>query len=168
MHVNTQSQGAIYPVKLDDPFFKSSSAIEYLLNLENPLKKITNLEKRLFSSCQLVGESFLEVDRSTRFLKAIMSIEALIQVQGNTVTDIAFKLAHLLGKDPIGREKLFKDFKNLYNIRSLVAHGEDNQFGVYEEMLAIDLALNLIVTLIESDFKTFEDVEKYVRKKQFQ
>lgn len=168
IYINNKNTGAMYKVDLSHDVF-STNYVDYLLSLEDIQKIRSDVEKRLFLGSQLIGEALLENDRNTRFMKTMMAIEALIQAKGDSTTDLSFKVINLLESENNEEERknLYKSFKDLYELRSLVAHGENSQLGLYSEYLSIDIAINLITVLIDKKFKSFEEVESFVKERQF-
>lgn len=154
--------GSSHPIRLDDSFFTKSKYIAYLLKLEDVNMKRTDIQKRLFLGSQLLGESFLESNLPTRFLKAIMSVEAMIQTKGESTKDISFKGAYILEENSEDRQNIYKDFNKLYDLRSKIAHGESVKIGMFEEYLAMDYATNIMVNLIDKDFLSYTEFETFI------
>lgn len=159
---NNQIKGAYQSVPLNDSYFTTSKYISLLIELLDVNKKKSNIEKRLSIGVQLLGEAFLESDTSTRFLKSMMAIEALIQVKGESTKEISLKAAYLLGNTQEETQDIYRSFNKLYDLRSRIAHGEIIQIGKYEEYLVLDYTSTLLVTLIDRNYENFEEFEQFI------
>lgn len=160
--LNSMISGATRPVKLNDPFFSQTKYIEYLLKLEDENSKKSDIQKRLFLGSQLLGEAFLEFDMSTRFLKSMMAIEAMLQVKGEPTKDISLKAAYVLTSDISEAMEVYKNFNMLYDLRSRIAHGEDITLGKFDEYLVMDYASILLTRIIDQDYENFKSLEDYI------
>ncbi|MGJ0707463.1 hypothetical protein, partial [Enterococcus avium] len=160
--INNGFVGATKAVQLNDNFFSKSKYIQYLLKLEDENRSRSDIEKRLFLGSQLLGEAFLENSKSTRFLKTMMAVEAMIQVKGEPTKDISLKAAYLMSNDINDVKEIYKNFNMLYDLRSRIAHGEEINFGKYEEYLVMDYATNLLTDLIDEDYDNFQVLEDYI------
>ncbi|MBO0455895.1 hypothetical protein JZO77_03980 [Enterococcus hulanensis] len=160
--INNGFIGATKAVQLNNNFFSESKYIQYLLKLEDENRSRSDIEKRLFLGSQLLGEAFLENSKSTRFLKTMMAVEAMIQVKGEPTKDISLKAAYLMSNDINDVKEIYKNFNMLYDLRSRIAHGEEINFGKYEEYLVMDYATNLLTDLIDEDYDNFQVLEDYI------
>lgn len=91
-----------------------------------------------------------------------MAVEAMIQVKGEPTKDISLKAAYLMSNDINDVKEIYKNFNMLYDLRSRIAHGEEINFGKYEEYLVMDYATNLLTDLIDEDYDNFQVLEDYI------
>ena len=80
-----------------------------------------------------------EKENSVAFTQAMYGIESLLQyeqkgemISKSIVASIAENVAFLLGCNFDERKELEKQFKELYGIRSKIAHGKSNDISAYE------------------------------------
>ena len=122
-------KGSFIPLYLDDPYIQAE------VNGNNKIwnfignNSLTELEQRLLESMQWLGRAHYETDTKTKFLEYMIAIESIFSVSEKVLispsvaSTIVDSLTLLLITDVNNRLNFEKIIKNLYGIRSAIAHG---------------------------------------------
>ncbi|HEY62512.1 MAG TPA: hypothetical protein G4N95_07665 [Anaerolineae bacterium] len=107
--------------------------------------KRSGLGERILSSIQWASRATIETRKEEAFLLYAIALESLILIE-NDKEELTYHLrtrvAHLLGKDILGKKKIVKQVRDLYIIRSKIVHS-----GKYQ---VTDADLNLIRFITKS------------------
>lgn len=133
------------------------------------------IEKRISNAVNWVGMAIAEKNNSVAFTQAIYAIESLLQyeikgevINKSIVATISESIAFLLGKNLEDRKRVEKRFKELYGIRSKIAHGKSSEITAYQVLEAIDLAKSLVQELMTNselnDASTMQKISNYITK----
>lgn len=133
------------------------------------------IEKRICNAINWVGMAIAEQNNSIAFTQAIYAIESLLQyetkgeiINKSIVATISESIAFLLGKNYDDRKGIEKRFRELYGIRSKIAHGKSSEITAYQVLEAIDLAKRLVLELLMNpalkDASTMQKIVNYITK----
>lgn len=153
------------PIVLKDEHLSQNEQLSFFIEIQFANRKKTEMEKRLALGIQWIGESMNEINPKMKFLKLFFAFESLIQVKSENQTDkMAELLAFLLKGNSDERKKVKKDFKNLYSIRSNIAHGEVEKVSQFDLYYAYDLIYGLVSIILGNinNFKTLDDIYAHV------
>lgn len=136
------------------------------------------IEIRIVNAVNWIGMAIAEKNNSIAFTQAVFAIESLLQRQTkgeifnkSIVASIAEDIAFLIGRDFEERKKYEKDFKDIYAIRSKIAHGKSSEITAYQVLDVINMAKLLIQELlINPVFKeatTMQKITNYITKQRY-
>ena len=119
-----------------------------------------------------------EKNNAVSFTQAIFSVECLLQYQQpkepiskSIVATIGEAIAFLVGSSLEERSDLERRFKDLYGIRSSIAHGKGKPVSDIDVLDAIDLSKRVIVALLTKSelksAKTFQSVSNYIKRMRY-
>lgn len=124
----------------------------------------TEMDRSIINAARIAGKAHVAGRHEDGFLLFAIAIESLI-VGGKEQTDLTYKLstrcAHLLGNDLDSRKTVSKDLKELYGIRSAIAHRGQSSFPEEKLTLIRRYALRII-----RDFLTREEFREIETKVQ--
>lgn len=84
------------------------------------------IDNRIINAIVLYGRAEQEQVNSQKFLLYIMSVEALVEMNGQEIANqISDYVATLFSNTNSHRNKIIKEFKSLYRKRSAIAHGSE-------------------------------------------
>lgn len=134
---------------------------------------LSEMEKRILLAVTFCSRATFDRENAVGFLEAMMAIEALLQAgAGGLVTpSITYQIteycAFLLHTKLEGRKKLDKIIRNMYEIRSKISHGKQDNIekSDYEQLWYI--ATNLIIFFLADDtlkkMKKFSELQDYIK-----
>ena len=156
----------IIPIYLDkdDWFFSKKNGNEQIWTILNSDKQ-TKMENRIIKAIEWIGMSINEKRQSTAFIQCLFAIECLLQDQENFITksisaQIGEYAAFIVGFDYESRCEIEKLFKDLYSIRSKIAHG--TYISCLDEDLnkALFLSKQIVMNiLLKPKFYRVKDIE---------
>jgi hypothetical protein len=129
------------------------------------------IEKRLCTAIDWIGQSYFQVDPSVAFVQNCFAIEAILHVDDSYITksitaQLSEYIAFILATDCDSRQKLASYFKKLYGIRSKIAHGtksNDIENELYKlRELAIDLVLKFVADSNLCKLNSTEQLMKHI------
>lgn len=158
--------------------------LDFILDEESGNKKLfeiydksskNEIEKRISNATNWVGMAIAEKNNSVAFTQAIYAIESLLQyetkgevINKSIVATISEAVAFLLGKNFDDRKSIEKRFKELYGIRSKIAHGKSSEITAYQVLEVINLAKRLVQELVTNpalkDASTMQKISNYITK----
>lgn len=141
-------------------------------------KDKNEVETRIINAVNWIGMAIAEKNNSIAFTQAVFAIESLLQRQTkgeifnkSIVASIAEDIAFLIGRDFEERKKYEKEFKDIYGIRSKIAHGKSSEITAYQVLDVINMAKLLIQELlINPVFKeatTMQKITNYITKQRY-
>lgn len=130
----------------------------------------SQIEEKLFQSIKWISKSLLSDNFEDGFLQLSIAAESLIyngNKYDNISETIADVVAFLLGENKEDRIRIFKDIKNLYNIRSNLVHRGNEiityasyyQFFIYLR----DVIHKILLLISEKGINTADDLLKYIK-----
>ena len=133
------------------------------------------IEKRITNAVNWLGMAIAEKNNSIAFTQSIYAIESLLQyetkgevINKSIVATISEAIAFLLGKNYEDRKNIEKNFKELYGIRSKIAHGKSSEITAYQVLEAINLAKRLVQGILTNsalkDASTMQKITNYITK----
>lgn len=131
-------------------------------------KNKTDLGKRIINSLNWLGQANNSVNLSNNLVYCMIALESLLNLDtsnfsASIVNQISEGVAIITAHNLEDRKKAKKSIKNLYKLRSKIAHGKDNNLVKKEE---VELIYNLVKYTIEDllynpeykEVKTIEDL----------
>lgn len=136
------------------------------------------IENRILNAINWLGMAISEKNNAVSFTQAIFSVECLLQYQQSKepisksiVATIGEAIAFLVGSSLEERSDLERRFKDLYGIRSSIAHGKGKPVSDIDVLDAIDLSKRVIVALLTKSelksAKTFQSVSNYIKRMRY-
>ena len=149
---------------------------KYLFDIvekQNP----NDIEKRLLKAIDWVGKGLKETDNSKGFIQLMFAIEALLNyrkgeiIEPSILSKVSEFIAFTLGEDYLTRIELEKEFKNLYGIRSAIAHGDTKNISHGDFILLVSMTNRLIWSFIRNkdlkDCIKMDDYIEWIKKKKY-
>jgi Apea-like HEPN len=146
------------PAKGQEAFEKASALLQ---------KRSTNrLDKRILTALRWAGRASTEECKDKAFLYSCISLEALLSNSDRGEISFSFALrgTHLLLEDAGMRERLFRDLKALYGLRSGIVHIGDTDITDTDVAKMRTIAKQAVFTVLVNerfsrivDDKAFED-----------
>lgn len=141
-------------------------------------KNKNEVETRIVNAVNWIGMAIAEKNNSIALTQAVFAIESLLQRQTkgeifnkSIVASIAEDIAFLLGRDFEERKKYENEFKEIYCIRSKIAHGKCSDITDYQVLDVINIAKllvqELIVNPIFKDASTMQKITNYITKQRY-
>lgn len=170
-----QMIGALVPVDIADKRtilrHKHNRWVWELLKLKAP----SPLQSSILMAVDWVGKGLRDTDPSRRFMQVMIALESLLQIteKGQIVSpSIAHQLsewaAYLVGVNQAGREQTERKIKELYGIRSAIAHGGKGTVNTSQVSDALTLIKFLIQRLATdprlSRMQTKEELRTWITK----
>jgi len=128
---------------LDENMDSKEKKIQLILIALNEMKFVfSNLKKtkKVISASQWYFESFLNTNKLLSFIQLTIVLEILLG--DKAVTDIiglgellGNRCAYLIGTSAVQRQKILKEFKEIYRIRSRIVHSGERKLNYYERRL---------------------------------
>ena len=145
-------------------------------NIDN-IHGLSKMEQRIMNAIDLYGRANRDYGKAIGFLEAMLSVESLFQ---RNLSDLASKsigaeisemCAFFLGNSFEERVNVEKRIKNLYGIRSKIAHGASMLVEEKECRDVMDCAWNVIIEVIikskQINIKTEEDLYAYIQRMRY-
>ena len=155
-------------VPLDDAYFTDSSIGNNKIWDLLFIKQKTPIENRIISAIEWIGKANCEINNKNRFLFYVFAIESLLNYQEkNMITpsiahSIAESSAMILGKNYEERITIEKIIKEIYSIRSALAHGANKEVSDEEMNMAMSISRNIIITfLTDCDLIKMNNIETF-------
>lgn len=141
-------------------------------------KDKNEVETRIINAVNWIGMAIAEKNNSIAFTQAVFAIESLLQRQTkgeifnkSIVASIAEDIAFLIGRDFEERKKYEKEFKDIYGIRSKIAHGKSSEITAYQVLDVINMAKllvqELIINPVFKDAATMQKITNYITKQRY-
>jgi hypothetical protein len=150
----SHSREIIDIIPLDESYFTDNSIgndkIWDLLMLGYKNK----IEKRIITSIEWIGKANSEIDIKNRFLFYVIAIESILTIQEKTMvtpsiaSSISESVALLLGKSYEERLYYEKELKEIYSIRSAIAHGNEKLISEKEIGLVSNVSRNIVISFL--------------------
>lgn len=92
---------------------------------------LDEMKKRIVSAIEWIGKANAEINTTNRFLFYIISLESVFTIQEKTLVNpsvancICEGVAFILGTSKDERIEIEKQIKELYSLRSTLAHGKN-------------------------------------------
>lgn len=139
-------------------------------------KKLNNLEKRLWRAIMWLGKGMDNSDDPYNALpQFVFALESLFNE--DNMDAIASQLAEYAtfilykNNEAEQREKFFKRIKDIYNLRSKLAHGEEANIRESDLSFIYKVVRSLVFVLTNdkefANMESFEELKKWVSKKKF-
>jgi hypothetical protein len=164
-------------VPLDDEYFTDSSIGNNKIWDLLFVKQKTSLENRIISAIEWIGKANCEINYKNRFLFYVFALESILNYQEKDMISpsIAHRItestAMLLGKSYEERILIEKKVKEIYKIRSALAHGTNKDVSNEEMYLAMTISRNVVIEfLTNSDLVGMNNIENfydYLKKKKY-
>jgi len=146
-----------------DPSIGNDKIWELLLSKEK-----TNIQKRIISAIEWIGKANSEINNQNRFLFYVFAIESMLNFQEKTIItpsiahSISESSAMILGCNYEERIIIEKNIKEIYSIRSAIAHGAEKEISDEELDLVMNISRNIVI-----QFLTNNELTKFTVKDQF-
>lgn len=138
--------------------------------------KRSELESRIVNSIKWVSEAVHDRGDASRFLKLCISLEGLLCAKGEHAlsTTLSERVAFLLAPNQEKRLVIYKNCKNIYGIRSDIAHDgrpkNVDKMKRFEPMVLI-YAIKIIDVVIglvkDEEWNNFKDLKQHLDKLKF-
>jgi len=164
-------------VPLDDKYFMDSEiGNNKIWELLLPKTK-TDIQKRIITSIEWIGKANSEVNNKNRFIFYVFAIESMLTFQEKTfiTPSIAYSIsessAMILGTNYDDRIITEKKVKEIYNIRSAIAHGAEKEVSDDELNLAMNISRNIVIQFLTkpelTEINNFDQFIEYLKKKKY-
>ena len=166
-----------FPINLNSEKFSGvDEGSKFLFSIMEK-SDLNDIESRIIRSISWLGKGLREVDDSKLFIQLMFAIESLLNyrsgeiIEPSILSKISEFIAFTLGKDYETMVKLEKEFKDLYVIRSALAHGESKVVSQGDVILLLNLTNDLIWEFLNNaelrQCCNFDDYRKWVMKKKY-
>ncbi|WP_188241333.1 HEPN domain-containing protein [Stenotrophomonas maltophilia] len=125
-------KGSIQSLPLDNEHFRKEETGMNLLWNATKNSSTPALHQRLMNAAKWLGDSYLESDKASAFIKAAIALEVLFTsneksiISPSILSSISESVACILGDDLKTRISLEKRLKDHYSTRSAIAHSGKN------------------------------------------
>jgi hypothetical protein len=116
---------------------------------------LTDIEKRILRAIDWIGKAIYDHDQKDSFVQYMFAVESLLSFKESGVIigpsimyQIAEFAAFVIGKDLMNRKIVAKEVKDLYGIRSAIAHGGDKVIDEKTIRRAFMLCKALVMKLL--------------------
>lgn len=174
VHSPSALKGAFQKILIDDPYFhdvKFGHKILWELLGKNSTNKIEN---RIISSIEWIGRANTEPNLKNRFLQYIISYESIFTISEKSIitpgiaNQISEGFALLLGNTYEERIDIESRIKELYGIRSAIAHGSNKIITKENAYDACKFAIGLIRKFLTDEnllkISNPDELNKYLKK----
>lgn len=130
----------------------------------------TELESRLVSALRTFASALGQADDRSAFLGMVSSLESfLLREHGPRKELLAERLAFVVGNSPADRRRIYWRFKDIYQLRSDVAHGRGTDVSSSDlfELTSIADACYLRALGLLDRFKTLAELLSWVEGQKF-
>jgi len=148
----------------DDYYNRKTNGNFYIWNILKKTKR-NEFEKRILKAIDWVGISISEELNNIAISEIAFAFESLLKheqkgvISASIQAQIAEAIAFICGKNITERKEIIRIFKDLYTIRSAVAHGGlKRQSENYYEYLSI-FKKTLVILLTEETYKSVSSLE---------
>ncbi|WP_157958446.1 HEPN domain-containing protein [Salinicola lusitanus] len=142
------------------------------------LTPTTSFDRKMASAIEWLGESYMDTNKASAYLKAVIALEALLKldekgvITASVMSSIAEQCAFLHGNTVDERINVEKKVKELYSERSKIAHTGTNSVSpkklrVVREFVALTI-LRLIAVTVKLALKKPDDFQLLLRKKKYE
>jgi len=173
VYVAYSGRGATNPIVLYQEDFDSEIMVNKLWGMIGN-SKISKIQKRLLFAIKWIGQTHMENDHASSFIKFTIALEILLKndekgvVTPSIMAQISEACAILLGSDYEERSLIEKDVKYLYSIRSGIVHKGKNDINHNDLLLLYDLLMGLIVRLLNLSLflgiNSLDDLHTHLKK----
>lgn len=135
-------------------------------------------QNRIIRAIEFSSVGFQMFHAPTRLVNQVTFLETLFNSKSSKSTEITFQLSSSISwylraqKTPEEREQLFELVKDIYNARSRVVHGDDNNnptYGIRKSLIiAEDLNTEIFNAILEKNHINLFSMGEKRRKKQLQ
>lgn len=142
------------------------------------LSPVTVLDKKISSAIEWVGESYMDTNKASSYLKAVIALEALLKldekgvITASIMSSIAEQCAFLNGNTADECIAIERKVKRIYAERSKIAHTGTSSVSMARLRSARAFVSITILKLIalknELALKNPEDFQSFLRKKKYQ
>lgn len=164
------------PVDIENGIFRDSElGTDKIWSLINHAE--TELEKRIITSIDWTGKALREKDKAKSLVQFVFAIEGLLQanqkafISPSIVSQLSEWIAFIVAKNKENRKRIVKEFKDLYEKRSLIAHGVYANISNKDIKLASDISQILILEFLTKEpyisMKTIEDLKNHIEDLKF-
>lgn len=121
-------KGSVQPLPLDLEHFRDEESGVTLLWNAAGNSSAPSLHQRLVTAAKWLGDSYLESDKASAFIKAAIALEVLFTsneksiINSSILSSISESVACILGADLENRISIEKKMKEYYSTRSAIAH----------------------------------------------
>ena len=164
-------------VPLDDEYFTDNSIGNNKIWDLLFVKQKTSMENRIISAIEWIGKANCEINYKNRYLFYVFAIESILNFQEKDMItpSIAHRItegsAMLLGKSYEERIIIEKEVKEIYKIRSALAHGANKDVSNEEMNLVMTISRNVVIAfLTNSDLigmKSIENFYDYIKREKY-
>ena len=164
-------------IPLDDKYFMDSDIGNNKIWELLLLKTKTDIQKRIITSVEWIGKANSEVNNKNRFIFYIFAIESMLTFQEKTFItpsiahNISESTAMILGNNYEDRINTEKKVREIYNIRSAIAHGAEKEVSDDELNIAMNISRNIVIQFLTNteltEIKNIDQFVEYLKKKKY-
>lgn len=167
------NHGSFEKIPIDDQYFNS---------IDNGFDRIwqsiasennTELQKRLLLAIEWIGQSYNEISPSSAFLKSAIALEILFThnektlINASILSQISESIALLLGDGLDERLEIESKVKNLYSMRSAIAHAGKTQVAQEDLLTIFHLSRQVVIEIMTNqslkDLKSVSEVHAHLK-----
>ncbi|MDP1879981.1 MAG: HEPN domain-containing protein [Parachlamydiaceae bacterium] len=164
MGIHMHNKNLITYVNLEDTFFKrADQGYDKVWGLIT--KDRNDIEKRIFIAIEWVGKAVQEIDKSKSLVQFIFAIEAMLQpdkrefVSPSIVSQLSEWSAFIINDEKEKRKEIAKYFKDLYSIRSAIAHGASKEVSMDSLQIALQIIKLIILAFLTQE--PYKNMQKF-------
>jgi hypothetical protein len=151
---SSSSNNGLQLVSVTDPFFrKSEIGNDIVWSLITKPKK-NEIERRLLNAIEWIGKAVDDKDPSKSIVQYVFALESMLQskerdfISPSILSQIGDWLALIIADSVQDRKAILKHFKDIYSIRSAVAHGATKQISLDDLAIAMQLSKRLTMAFL--------------------
>jgi len=164
-------------IPLDDKYFMDSDIGNNKIWELLLLKTKTDIQKRIITSIEWIGKANSEVNNKNRFVFYVFAIESMLTfhekdfITPSIAHSISESTAMILGTNYEDRIVTEKKVKEIYSIRSAIAHGAEKEVSDDELNLAMNISRNIVIQFLTNteliEIKNIDQFVEYLKKKKY-
>lgn len=167
------NHGSFETIPIDDQYFNSVDNGFDRIWKSIASENITELQKRLLLAIEWIGQSYNEISPSSAFLKSAIALEILFThnektlINASILSQISESIALLLGNSLDERLEIESKVKNLYSMRSAIAHAGKTQVAQEDLLTIFHLSRLVVMKIITNqslkDLKSVSEVHAHLK-----
>jgi hypothetical protein len=164
-------------IPLDDKYFIDNDiGNNKIWELLLPKAK-TDIQKRIITAIEWIGKANSEVNNKNRFIFYVFAIESMLTFQEKSFItpaiahSISESSAIILGDNYEDRIIMEENVKEIYSIRSAIAHGSEKEVSDNELNLVMNISRNIVIQFLTNteltEINNIDQFIEYLKKKKY-
>lgn len=161
--VNFKSIFSTYPLDLNIDIIEGhicNDEVSWLVELITQ-EKINDYYDAILKSIHWFSQFWIEQQNDNKLLYLAISLEALLSEASSTSSFISDRVAFILGQDKVSRLKLRDLTKELYSLRSNIAHGNNINVVREEDLYDLEIITRKVIQYALNNRNNFNSLKEF-------